>query len=79
MVARNAEGRIVVLSPVLDKNNKPLPALGDTRRFLPAPAVQGVTYPSSAGELWARWVVLAAFSVLFLVVGGFALNRNESF
>lgn len=79
MVARNAEGRIVVLSPVLDKNNRPLPALGDTRRFLPAPAVEGVTYPSSAGELWARWILLAGFSVLFLVVGGFALNRNESF
>ena len=79
MVARNNEGRIIAVSPVVDKNNKPLTALPPTRRFLPAPSVLSVTYPTTAGELWARWAVLAGLSVLFLIVGGFALNRNESF
>lgn len=80
MTARNAEGRIIVVSPVLDpKTKKPLPAAGDTKQFLPAPASLGVNYPTSQGDLLVRWGVLAGFSVLFLVLGGLALNRNESF
>jgi ABC-type multidrug transport system ATPase subunit/pSer/pThr/pTyr-binding forkhead associated (FHA) protein len=80
MTARNAEGRIIVVSPVLDpKTKKPLPAAGDTKQFLPAPASLGVTYPTSQGDLLLRWGVLAGFSVLFLVLAGVALNRSESF
>jgi hypothetical protein len=80
MVARNAEGRIIVSGPVLDKKGNPLPpAAGERRENIPAPNVLSVTYPTAAGELLARWAALVGFSILFLVVGGFALNRNESF
>jgi ABC-type multidrug transport system ATPase subunit len=79
MVERNDEGRIIVLRPVLDKEGKPLPALGDTRQYFPATTNLGVTYATTGGELLVRWLVLAGFSVLFLVVGGLALNRSESF
>ena len=80
MVARNAEGRIIVVRPAVDpKTNKPLPAIGDTKQFFPSPSALSVTYPTTAGDLWARWGVLAGLSVLFLVIGGLALNRTESF
>jgi hypothetical protein len=79
MTDREAEGKIIILSPVLDKNNKPVAALGDTRKFLQAPSSLKLDYPTTGGELVARWAVLAGFSVLFLVLAGFALNRNESF
>ncbi len=80
MIARNAEGRIVVVRPVVDpKTNQPLPALGYGRQYFPAPSSLSVTYPTTAAELLTRWAVLAGLSVLFLVIGGLALNRNESF
>ncbi len=80
MVARNAEGRIIVSGPVLDKNGKPLPpAAGERRENIPAPNVLSVTYPTTKEDLLARWGVLAGFSLIFLIVGGFALNRSESF
>jgi hypothetical protein len=79
MVERNDEGRIVVLRPVLDKEGRPLTALEPTRQYFPATTTLGVTYATTGGELLVRWLVLAGFSVLFLVVGGLALNRSESF
>jgi hypothetical protein len=79
MVTRETEGKIIVLRPVLDKNNNPIPALGDSKQFLPAPPVLNLTYPTEGGDLLLRWGVLLGFSVLFLVAAGFALNRNESF
>ncbi len=80
MNARNAEGRIIVLRPAINpKTNKPLPGAPDTKQDIAAPAALGVSYPTSGSELAARWAVLAGFSIVFLVIGGVALNRTESF
>ncbi|MEP7285393.1 MAG: FHA domain-containing protein [Chloroflexota bacterium] len=79
MPSREAEAKIIVLSPVVDKNNKPIPALGDSKQFLPAPPSLSLTYPHNGGDLLARWGVLLGFSLLFLLGAGMALNRNESF
>ncbi len=80
MPARAAEGRIIVVSPVVDpKTHQPLPAAGTSKQFLPAPASLGVNYSTGQSDLLAHWGVLLGFSLLFLVAGGLALNRNESF
>jgi ABC transport system ATP-binding/permease protein len=80
MVSRDAEGRIIVVKPVTKPGTEePLPGAGDGRQYIPSPSSLSVTYPTNAGQLLGRWAVLAGMSVLFLVVGGLALNRNESF
>ncbi len=61
------------------ENSGGYPALGYGRQYFPAPSSLSVTYPTTAAELLTRWAVLAGLSVLFLVIGGLALNRNESF
>src|SRR5204862_2409154 len=35
MQDREAEGKLIVLRTVVDKNGKPIPALGDSKQFLP--------------------------------------------
>jgi ABC-type multidrug transport system ATPase subunit len=79
MQDRIAEGKVVVLRPVVDKNGTPIPALGDSKQFLPAPPTIDLDYPSTAGDLAIRWGVLAGLSALFLIGASVALNRSESF
>jgi hypothetical protein len=80
MTARNDEGRIIVLRPAMNpKTNKPLLGAPDTKQDIAAPASLGVNYPTSGSELAVRWAALAGFSLVFLIIGGVALNRTESF
>jgi len=80
MIARNSESQFVVSrTPINPKTNKPLVGAPDTKEFFPSPSVLSVTYATQAGELLVRWLALIAFSAIFLIGAGLALNRSESF
>ncbi len=80
MIARNAEGRIVVAAQAINpKTNRPLPNAPLTRQFFPAPPALSVSYATDAGELAVRWLALIAFAAVFLAASHVALRRNEPF
>jgi hypothetical protein len=73
MVARNSEGATILHILVSGAN---LPGV----KLLPGPSVLSFTsYPSAGGDLLIRWGVLVLFSVIFLGVSAFVLNRRESY
>ncbi|MHB8627042.1 MAG: ATP-binding cassette domain-containing protein [Aggregatilineales bacterium] len=73
MVARSSEGATILHIFVSGAN---LPGI----KLLPGPNVLSFSsYPSAAGDLLIRWGVLALFSVIFLGVSAFVLNRRASF
>jgi ABC-type multidrug transport system ATPase subunit/pSer/pThr/pTyr-binding forkhead associated (FHA) protein len=80
MLARNAEGRIVVETvPVNPRTGAPLVGAPPAKSYFPAPPALSVTYAASAGDLAVRWLVLLGWSALFLSAAGLVLNRSESF
>lgn len=80
MIARNAEGRIVVAAQAINpKTNRPLPNAPLTRQFFPAPPSLSVSYATDAGELAVRWLALIGFAAVFLAASHVALRRNEPF
>ena len=80
MIARNAEGRIVVAAQAINpKTNRPLPNAPLTRQFFPSPPALSVSYATDAGELAVRWLALIAFAAVFLAASHLALRRNEPF
>ncbi|MFN7210804.1 MAG: ATP-binding cassette domain-containing protein, partial [Aggregatilineales bacterium] len=51
MIARNAEGRIVVAAQAINpKTNRPLPNAPLTRQFFPSPPALSVSYATNGGE-----------------------------
>ncbi len=80
MVARDAEGRIVVQATAVNpRTGKPLVGAVQPRQYFPAPPALSVTYPTTPGDLLIRWGVLIAFSAVFLIGASLVLNRSESF
>ncbi len=79
MTARNAEGRIVVISdPVNPRTGQVLEGAPQAKRIFPAPATPSVDYPNDAGGLIIHWGVLIGFTLVFAGAASLALNRNES-
>jgi ABC-type multidrug transport system ATPase subunit len=78
IVTRDAQGRIVVERPLLNKNNQPIGNM-TAIQFFPAPSSLSVTYPTDSSGLFVRWGAMLAFSAVFLAAGAIALNRMESF
>ncbi|MBK8031744.1 MAG: ATP-binding cassette domain-containing protein [Chloroflexi bacterium] len=80
MVERDAESHFVVeVMPVNPRTNLPLVGAPAARQAYRAPTALSVDYPTTANGLLVHWGVLAAFSIVFLLGAGRALDRNESF
>jgi hypothetical protein len=80
MVERNNEGHFVIETlPVNTRTGDVLSSAPPARQYFRAPSSMSLDYPTTAGELSSRWGVLVVFSVVFLIVAGFTLSRNESF
>jgi hypothetical protein len=78
MVTRDAQGRIVVERPLLNKNNQPIGNM-TAIQFFPSPSALSVSYPSEASGLLIRWGALLVFTIIFFGASWLALNRTESF
>ncbi|NWF69741.1 MAG: ATP-binding cassette domain-containing protein [Chloroflexi bacterium] len=78
--ARDAESHFVVeVQPVNPRTGEALASAPPARQYYRAPTALSVAYADSALGLLGRWLALAAFSTVFLVVAGLSLRRDESF
>lgn len=78
MMDRNAEGKIITESQPT-KDGVVLESAPRGRQVYPAPPAISFTYPTTEGDLAVRWLVLLAFSGVFLFLSTLSLNRSESF
>jgi len=80
MVARNAEGRIVVVSdPVNPRTNQVLEGAPPSTRIFPSPSALSLNYATTASDLAVHWLVLILFGAVFCGVAALALSRSEAF
>lgn len=78
MNQRNAEGRIVIESKPT-RNGVVLESAPLGLQIYPAPSALNLDYPNTSGELFARWGVLLAFTVIFMISASVILDRSEPF